>query len=162
VSQDNSPHVTKQMTTEESFEALVPRSPDVAVVPEQVIEAPVSAWITQAANLRAQIEQDLARLSELAPELVRIYRSAIQSIHPLKQQAAGTGMDELQIIYAKQLSAAIDAQEMTRARALAESALELFAQAERPPALREILAYKDHDDGIAKQLQQAEGYFVQD
>lgn len=166
VSQDNLPVVAKQMTTEENFETLAPQNiadvPTGLAVPEPVIEPPVSAWITQAANLRAQIEQDLARLSELAPELVSIYRSAIQSIHPLEQQTAQTGLDELQNIYATQLSAAIDAQEMTRARALAESALELFAQAERTPALREILAYKDHDDGIAKQLQQAEGYFAQD
>lgn len=161
-SPDNLPVVT----TAERVEALPSQSADVAaaleVVPEQVVEAPASVWITQAENLRTQIEQDLTRLPELAPELVSIYRSAVQSIHPLEQQTAQAGLEELQNFYAAQITAAIDAQEMTRTRELAESALELFTETERTSALREVLAYKDHDDNIAKQLQQAEGYFAQD
>src|SRR5690606_35986501 len=72
VSRDNSPRVTNHLPTGEGFEALVTQSPAVAVLREQVIERPVSAWSTQAAKLRPQMEQGLARLSELAPELVHI------------------------------------------------------------------------------------------
>lgn len=125
---------------------------------EAIAEPLPLSLIVQAQDLRAQINEDVAQ----APELAALYRQALNSSDLFEQQAAREGLEDLQYFYAAQITAAIAAPDMERAAELAESAIAIFAQEERINALQEVLAYKDHDDKIAKQLQQAEGYFAQD
>lgn len=117
-----------------------------------------ATFIERIKILREKLNQDWS----LAPELAGLYRSEITSTNPVDRQAAQTGLNELQTLYAGKIKTALQENNLDEAKKYAESAQGIFAETERMPTLNSALSALRDAAATGEHLQQAETYFSKD